>query len=153
MSRATWSSLRRRTLTNFECRSWISHHDEGRMSYQTGRGPRAVVLCYAVTDDAVVFLLPEYNEICQYALGRQLAMRVSAVTPDDSITEVVVTGIGHLPETRLPDTVDYPEHWPPGVSTHMVCLDLVNLEGSTWQAEPVLVYHPISADSQSPCRT
>ena len=28
------------------------------MSYQTGRGPRAVVLSYAVTDDAVVFVLP-----------------------------------------------------------------------------------------------
>jgi hypothetical protein len=65
--------------------------------------------------------------------GRQIAMRVSALTPDDSITEVVVSGIGHRPETRLADTVDYPERWPLGVSTHMVCLDLVNLEGSTWQ--------------------
>ena len=106
------------------------------MSYQTGRGPRAVVLSYAFTDAAVVFLLPEYNEICQYAPGQQIAMRVSALTPDDNITEVVVTGIGHLPEARVADTVDHPEHWPPGVSTHMVCLDLVNLEGSTRRAEP-----------------
>jgi hypothetical protein len=119
------------------------------MSYQTGRGPRAVVLSYAVTGDAIMFLLPEYNEICQYAPGRPIAMRVSALTPDESITEVVVTGIGHLLETGLADTVEYPEHWPLGVSTHTVCLDLVNLEGSTWQAEPVLVYHPLSADSQS----
>jgi len=67
-------------------------------------------------------------------------MRVSALTPGDNITEVVVTGTGHLTDTRVADTVDHPEHWPPGVSTHMVCLDLVTLEGLTWHAEPSPVY-------------
>ena len=60
--------------------SSLSNHDEGRLSYPTGRCPRAVVVCYAVTDDQVVFLLPEYNEICQYAPGRQITMHVSALT-------------------------------------------------------------------------
>lgn len=123
-----------RSLTADECRSWISRHDEGRLSYQTGRGPRAVVLSYAVTDEEVRFLLPEYNEICQYAPGRQIAMRVSALDPDDSITEVVIAGIGHFPEARIARMVDYPEDWPPGISTHVVCLNLVNLVGSTRKA-------------------
>ena len=123
-----------RTLTKVECRSSISDHDEGRLSYPTGRGPRAVVVSYAVTDDQVVVLLPEYNEICQYAPGRQITMRVSALTTN-TFTEVVVTGIGHLDENPacIAGTVDLPEHWPAGVSTHLVCLDLFHLEGSIWR--------------------
>ena len=126
-----------RVLTNLECRSWISNHDEGRLGYQTGRGPRAVVVSYAVTDDQVVSRVPEYNEIGQYAAGRQITMRVSAVTTD-AFTEVVVAGIGHLAEdqARIAETTDLPEEWPTGVSTHLVCLDLADLEGSTWFAEP-----------------
>ena len=126
-----------RVLTTVECRSWISNHDEGRLGYQTGRGPRAVVVSYAVTDDQVVSRLPEYNEICQYAPGRPITLRVSALTAD-TFTEVVVAGIGHLAEDRprIAETVDLPEHWPAGVSTHLVCLDLTDVVGSTWCAEP-----------------
>ena len=58
-----------RVLTNVECRSLVSNHDEGRLGYQTGRGPRAVAVSYAVTDDQVVSLPPEYNEIFQYGPG------------------------------------------------------------------------------------
>ena len=58
-----------RVLTDMECRSWISNHDEGLLGYQTGRGPRAVVVSYAVTDDQVVSRVPEYNEIGQYLLS------------------------------------------------------------------------------------
>ena len=125
-----------RVLTTVECRSWISNHDEGRLGYQTGRGPRAVAVSYAVTDEQVVCRLPEYNEICQYAPGRQITMRVSALTAD-TFTEVVVAGIGHLAENQegIAETIDLPEQWPTGVSTHLVCLDLADLEGSTWCAE------------------
>ena len=61
-------------------------------------------------------------------------MRVSALDPGDTITEVVIAGIGHLPEARIAPVVDYPEDWPPGISTHLVCLDLVNLVGLTRKA-------------------
>ena len=126
-----------RVLTTVECRSLVGNHDEGRLGYQTGRGPRAVAVIYAVTDDQVVSRVPEYNEICQYAPGRQITRRVSAHTTD-TFTEVVVAGIGHLADdqARIAETTDLPEHWPTGVSTHLVCLDLADLEGSTWCAEP-----------------
>ncbi len=131
-----------RALTNVECRSSISDHDEGRLSYRSGRGPRAVVVSYAVTDDQVVVLLPAYNEICQYAPGRQITMRVTARTTT-TFTEVIVTTIGHLAENPacIAGTVDLPEHWPTGVSTHLMCLDLAHLEGSTWHTEPALTRH------------
>ena len=41
-------------LTGPECRSWISERSEGRLGHQTGRGPRIVVVNYAVTDNQVV---------------------------------------------------------------------------------------------------
>jgi len=130
-----------RALTNFECRTWMCDHDEGRLGYQTGRGPRAVVVRYVVIDDVVVFVLPEYNEICQYAPGRTITLTVSALTDNDTFTEVVVTGIGHPAENEalLAENIEPPEHWPTSVTTHTVCLDLTRLEGSiwSWRAEPV----------------
>ena len=73
---------------------WAS---SGTVGYLTGRGPRAVVVNYAVTDDQVVFRLPEYNEICQYAPGREITLNVSCVCASTR-TEVVVTGVGFVPD-------------------------------------------------------
>ena len=92
-----------------------------------------VVVNYAVTDDQIVFRLPEYNEICQYALGRLVTLNVSGTCSNTWLrTEVAVTGIGHFPESDadLPDTVDLAEHWPPGIATHIMCLDLSDIGGS-----------------------
>ena len=120
-------------LTGPECRAWISERSEGRLGHQTGRGLRAVVVNYAVTDDQVVLRLPEYNEICQYALGRLVTLNVSGTCSNTRLrTEVAVTGVGHFPESDpdLPDTVDLAEHWPAGMATHIMCLDLSDIEGS-----------------------
>jgi len=70
-------------------------------------------------------------------------MRVSARTTN-TVTEVVVTGIGHLAEnpTCVAGSVDLPEHWPAGVCTHLACLDLSHLEGSIWCTEPALIPTP-----------
>ena len=123
----------RRPLTNLECRSWIGGRREGRLGHQTGRGARAVVVNYAVTDGQLLFRLPEYNEICQYAQGRQITMSVCDMSTNDTSTEVVVTGVGYLDDdqARVTDRLDLAEHWPTGVSTHLMCLDLVDVHGST----------------------
>jgi hypothetical protein len=92
-----------------------------------------VVVRYAVTDDQVVFWLPEYNEICQYAPGRQITLTVSYVCASTrTCTEVVVTGVGFVPDhqANLLEAVDLVEEWPPGVSTHLICLDLAVVEGT-----------------------
>jgi len=120
-------------LTGPECRAWISERSEGRLGHQTGRGHRAVVVNYAVTDDQLVLRLPEYNEICQYALGRLVTLSVSGTCSNTRLrTEVAVTGVGHFPDGApdLPDTVDLAEHWPDGMATHIMCVDLSDIEGS-----------------------
>jgi hypothetical protein len=91
-----------------------------------------VVVRYAVTDDQVVFWLTEYNEICQYAPGRQITLNVSSVRAGTR-TEVVVTGVGFAPEhdADLLSAVDLVEEWPPGIATHLICLDLAVVEGAT----------------------
>jgi hypothetical protein len=47
-------------------------------------------------------------------------------------TEVVVTGVGFVPDhqANLLEAVDLVEDWPPGVSTHLICLDLAVVEGT-----------------------
>jgi hypothetical protein len=127
----------RRQLTNSECRSWLGGRHEGRLSHQTGRGARSVVVNYAVTDHQLLFRLPEYNEICQYADGRQITMSVCDPSADDTSTEVVVTGVGYLDDDqgRRAGDGDLAEHWPIGVSTHLMCLDLADVHGSTCSAD------------------
>ena len=120
-------------LTGPECRGWISDRSQGQLRHHTGRGPRAVVVNYAVTDDQVVVRLPEYNEICQYALGRLVTLNVSGTCSNTWMrTEVSVTGVGHFARTeaQLPDAVDLAEHWPAGMATYIMCLDLSDIQGS-----------------------
>ncbi len=78
--------------------------------------------------------MPEYNEICQYAPGRPITLSVDGGgAGSHSRTEVVVTGVGHIPERQedLAEAVDLLEDWPPSVSTHLICLDLADIEGDT----------------------
>ena len=78
--------------------------------------------------------MPEYNEICQYAPGRPITLSVDCRDAGvHSRTEVVVTGVGHLPEHQedLAEAVDLLEEWPSSVSTHLICLDLAVIEGGT----------------------
>lgn len=119
-------------LTGLECRSWISDRGEGRLVHETGRGTRAVVVSYAVTDDQVIFRFPEYNEICQYVLGRLVTLHVSGTCSNTRMrTEVVVTGVGHSGESEadLTGAVDLIEQWPSGMATHIICLDLDDIVG------------------------
>lgn len=120
-----------RRLSSAECRAWLGKGSLGRLGHLTGRGPRSTVVGYALTNDQVVFRLPEYNEICQYAPGRPITLSVSCVASTHARTEVVVTGVGLVPELQkeLVEAVDLLEAWPPSVSTHLICLDLAVIEG------------------------
>ena len=138
MSPADRSALRSsptsRRLSSAECRAWLRKRSQGRLGHLTGRGPRSTVVGYAATDDQVVFRVPEYNEICQYAPGRTITLSVDCGgAGTHSRTEVVVTGVGHTPERQedLADAVDLLEEWPSSVSTHLICLDLAVIEGDT----------------------
>ena len=130
--------INRRALTELECRRWLGDRHEGRLSHQTGRGTRSVVVNFSVTDDQLLFRLPEYNQICQYAEGRQITMSVSAIDADHNFTEVVVTGVGYLDanQAEVARDIDPAERWPAGVSTHLMCLDLVDVTGTIDCVDP-----------------
>src|SRR5687768_92399 len=80
---------RRRQLTERECRNWRSSHREGRLGYVTGRGPRAVVVNYAMTDEQIVLRLPDYSEIAQYSLGEEVTLEVDGQEPSIGASEIV----------------------------------------------------------------
>lgn len=119
-------------LTGLQCRSWIGDQRYGTLGLTTGRGWRSTVVTFAATDAEVVFRLPDYNPISQYAYGRWLSLQVSSTDPDRTRTEVVVTGTGYLPDDpdALARTVDLSEDWPLWVATRIVCLDLAGVRGS-----------------------
>ncbi len=125
-------SVRRRRLSQRECRSWLGSHHEGRLGYVTGRGPRAVVVCYSVTNEQIVLQLPDYSEITQYSLDSQVTLEVDGqVSPRGGSEVVMVTGRAHRPEDpEIVSATEFTESWPPGVSTNIMCVDLTTVEGT-----------------------
>ena len=127
-----------RSLSLAECRRWLQQHHEGRLSYLSGRGPRSVVVSYAVAGDEVLVRVPDYNDIAQYAPGAEVTLAVDGVVepnPPSSpeIEEVSVTGIAAQADAahRPPqvDTVRFDESWPTGVKTSVVSLPMTQLTG------------------------
>jgi hypothetical protein len=123
---------RSRSLSSRECRTWLGNHHKGRLGYQTGRGPRAVVVNYEVADDQIMFCLPDYSEIPQYALGEQITLEVAGDGPADGRSETVtVAGLAHSPDRpAVAAATHFDETWPSGVSTHLICLALTELQGT-----------------------
>lgn len=121
----------RRPLSRPECRSWLATHAEGRLGYRSGCGDRAVPVVYSLAGDEVVFRVPEYNQLLQYALGAPVTFEVAGPAEDDLAETVTVRGTTHAAaETAVPDGAVPPESWPPGVSTRLVCLPLTSVSGS-----------------------
>ena len=44
---------RTRRLSPHECKAWLCSHHEGRLGYQSGKGPRSVVVSYSVAEDQI----------------------------------------------------------------------------------------------------
>ena len=88
-----------RGMSYGECRIWLDHHSEGGLGYIGGRGPRSVVITYAVTDDQILFLVPAYNEVAQYVPGKQVTLQVAGESsgPAPRYCDMVnVTGTANL---------------------------------------------------------
>ena len=118
-----------RRLTSRECRAWLADHHEGRLGYQSGRGPRCVVVSYALAGDQVLVQVPDYNEIAHYAPGAEVAFEVDGRQADHR-ESVRVRGRAALagPASKVDESA-FTEHWPAGVCTSVVCLPLSALEG------------------------
>ena len=119
-----------------ECRIWLDHHSEGELRYSGGRGPRSVVVTYAVTDNQILFLVPAYNEITQYVPGKQVTFQVSGESSGPvprHYDTVRVTGTANLPRLAQAPIVrktNFVELWPPHMTTSVICLPMAQLEGS-----------------------
>ena len=128
-----------RGMSYGECRIWLDHHSEGELGYIGGRGPRSVVVTYAVTDDQILFLVPAYNEITQYVPGKQVTFQVSGESTGPApryYDTVNVTGTANLPRLEQAPIVrrtSFVELWPPDVTTSVICLPMADLEGSARQ--------------------
>jgi nitroimidazol reductase NimA-like FMN-containing flavoprotein (pyridoxamine 5'-phosphate oxidase superfamily) len=126
-------AVRAHQLSDHECRAWLQSHREGRLGYQTGRGPRSVVVSYAIAGDRIMFRLPDYNDIVHYAPGEQVTLKVegkAAATGDFEEVSVkgkaVLAGSGEEPVVR---EAKFEEAWPTGVSTRVICLPMTEVEG------------------------
>ncbi len=126
---ATAAPSHRRALSAPECRSWLSHHREGRLGYLSGRGPRSVVVSYALSGDQIMVRVPDYNDIVHYAPGAEVTLEVDG--PTDSIRETVsVTGTAALagPQARVGDGA-LEDVWPDGIQTSVVCVPMTRVQG------------------------
>ena len=121
-----------RPLTAAECRSWLHTHTEGRLGYLSGRGPRCVVVCYAVApDDKIVLRVPEYNDIGQYAPGERVTPYVDGMTSPGDRQTVRASGRAAVltdPSVAALDGRGV-ERWPTGVSTSIVAFPLEEVHG------------------------
>jgi hypothetical protein len=129
-----------RRLSTGECRDWLVSHREGRLGYQSGRGPRSVVVSYAVTGDQIMFQLPDYNDIVHYAPGEEIILEVDGTLASRGDFETVsVKGTARLAtgqQEQEVDTANFEEHWPTGVSTSVICLPMTDIEGFERNAAP-----------------
>jgi nitroimidazol reductase NimA-like FMN-containing flavoprotein (pyridoxamine 5'-phosphate oxidase superfamily) len=128
-----------RGMSYDECRIWLDHHSEGQLGYIGGRGPRSVVVSYAITDDQILFLVPAYNEITQYVPGKQVTFQVAGKSSGPApryYDTVSVTGTANLPRLEQAPIVrrtNFVELWPSDVTTSVICLPMAALEGSESQ--------------------
>lgn len=131
-----------RAMTAAECRSWLSSHGEGRLGYESGRGPRHVVVAYVLEGDDVVFRVTDFNEITQYAPGHRVDLTVSGRDGETTRQRVTATGRATLrPDTRsavLHQLSDDPR--PGGPSTVVIGVRLETIHGEVvgqhGQADP-----------------
>jgi len=127
------TSRQTRQLSTGECRDWLTSHHEGRLAYQTGRGPRSVVVNYAVTERHIMFRLPDYNDIVHYAPGERVTLEVEGVdAPVRAFESVSVTGQAQLAPGDDPAALTeavFEEQWPAGVSTSVICLPITEMVG------------------------
>lgn len=121
-----------RRLSPDECTDWLSSHREGRMGYSSGRGPRSVVVSYAMAGNQIIVRVPDYNDIAHYAPGAPVTFDVEDDQAEPAPRPETVSVFGTAELVDQPDElgrVDFAESWPDGVSTAVVSLPITAVEG------------------------
>jgi hypothetical protein len=116
----------RQRLSSVECRSWLTSHQEGRIDYRTGRGPRSLVVRYAVDTDNVLVRVPTYNDLLQYAPGESVTLEVDDRLAGDRFETVAVTGTATLVER---DPAVLADDWPGDLPTRVIMVPIQTIDG------------------------
>jgi hypothetical protein len=128
--RAVVAGRRTHRLSGVRCREWIAQHEEARLGFETGHGPRSVVIGYAVCGDEVVLLLPEYHPATGYLVDAPVTLEVEGASASGAWVAVRASGVAHPGAATERDVVHpYGATWPEGVATHTVHVPLAHLEG------------------------
>jgi hypothetical protein len=128
-----------RAMSYGECCIWLDHHSEGQLAYIGGRGPRSVVVSYAVTDDQILFLVPAYNEITQYVPGKEVTFQVAGESSGpvprhyETVSVTGTANFSRLAQASIVRRTNFVERWPPDMTTSVICLPMAELEGSERQ--------------------
>lgn len=121
-----------RRLTRRECWSRLRRHGQGRLGYLSGRGPRQVVLPYAVWDGRLVVRVPAYHEAAQHAAGRTVTFDVVEQVAPGTTERIEVQGHALLGEPQGPVLEVLPdEKWPEDLPSRLVWLQVHDLRGQT----------------------
>ncbi len=102
------------------------------MGYTSGRGPRSVVVSYAMAGNQIIVRVPAFNDIAHYAPGAPVTVVVedAQAEPDPRPETVSVFGTAELvDQSEDLGRVDFAESWPDGVGTAVVSLPLTAVEG------------------------
>ena len=108
-----------------ESRARLLRHHEGRLHYQTGRGPRCLAVTYTVAGGYVLLRFPDYNELGRYAPGRPVVLEVP-----DADHRVQVMGVARVVGPALDALVQqatFPEPAPDGVASRVIGLPIHGL--------------------------
>ena len=103
-------------------RAGLLRHHEGRLHYQTGRGPRCLPVTYTVAGGHVLLRFPDYNELGRYAPGRPVDLEVP-----DADHPVQVMGVADVVGPALDALVQHarlPEPAPDGVASRVISLPI-----------------------------
>lgn len=118
----------------------LRHHQEGRLGYPSGRGPRNAVVTYGVTASGdIVIRVPDYHELGRYADGEWVSFEVEEHLDPHLMETVTVHGTARV----RPDDHSLsgpPEDWPEYVLTSMVVVTVDELECVLWRDG-----HPLTA--------
>lgn len=119
-------------LSAQECWARLRHHRQGRLSYTSGRGPRHVVLPYAVVDDRVVVRVPAFSEAAGQAAGRSVTFAVVEQVAPGTTERVEVHGRARTGRPEGPVLEALPdEHWPADLPSRLVWLHVDDVHGET----------------------
>lgn len=125
-------ALRRRRLGRRDAWRLMRGHQEGRLHFLSGRGPRSVVVPYATTDTAVVIELPAYNDALPYLEGRVVSIEVSDHDPDGHQWSVEISGLSRPTPSDPGDeeVSDVIRQWPSALVSRRFLIPTDHVSGS-----------------------